>query len=171
MTVLSFVVGIFSGAAFFFHQSIAGGVLAQIASILDGVDGDLAVLTGRVSTFGGFLDSVLDRYGDAAIIFGLAFDAYVSNVNLDHVLVVSVAALFGSLMTSYSRAKAESLNVVFKTGVSGYAANRDVRLFTIMIGGILNQTYITLVILAIITNLVVVKRMFDVRKRVSTPRN
>jgi len=171
MTVLSFIVGTFSGVAFFFHQSIAGGVLAQIASILDGVDGDLAVLTGKVSRFGGFLDSILDRYSDAAIIFGLAFDAYASNVNLSHVLVASVAALFGSLITSYSRAKAESLNVIFKTGVSGYAANRDVRLFIIMIGGILNQTYITLIILAIITNLVVVKRMFDVKKRVSTPRN
>ena len=77
---------------------------------------------------------------------------------------MGLAALFGSLMVSYSRAKAEAdLNLVFKTGFSGYAANRDVRLFIIMIGGILNQAYITLIVLAVLTNSVVFKRILDAR--------
>jgi len=168
MTLLSFLVGVLSGTAFFLHNSVVGGLLAQAASILDGVDGDLAVLTGKVSAFGGFLDSVLDRYGDAAIVLGLTLNAFASDIDLTYVLIASVAALFGSLIVSYSRAKAESLNVNFKTGISGYAANRDVRLFVIMIGGILNQAYFTLVALAALTNLVIVKRAFDVKKQLSS---
>ncbi len=165
VTILSFLLGVFSGVAFSFHQSIIGGVLAQTASIMDGVDGDLAVLTRNESRFGSYLDSVLDRYGDAVIVLGLMFNVLTFKGDFIKVLLVSFTALFGSLMVSYSRSKAESLNVFFKTGISGYAANRDVRLFVIMIGGILNQAYITLVTLAAITNFVVFKRLFDVGKK------
>jgi len=164
MSFLSFLVGVFSGFSFLLGQSIVGGILAQAASILDGVDGDLAVITGKISKFGGFFDSILDRYADSAIILGLTLNALSLNRNSLIVLAVGLAALFGSLMVSYSRAKAEAdLNLVFKTGFSGYAANRDVRLFIIMIGGILNQAYITLIVLAVLTNLVVFKRILDAR--------
>ena len=132
MSFISFLVGIISGVCFFLKQSVIGGILAQTCSILDGVDGDLAVLTGKVSKFGGFFDSLLDRYADSAIIFGLIFNALDSSWNFPLVLAVGLAALFGSLMISYSRARAEAgLGVVYRSGVSGYAANRDVRLFLI----------------------------------------
>ncbi len=167
ISFLSFLVAVFSGAAFFLKQNILGGVLAQTASILDGVDGDLAVLTGKTTVFGGFFDSVLDRYADAVIILGLAYNTLTSNNNIWNI-VTSIAALFGSLMISYSRAKAESLKIYFRTGVSGYAANRDVRLFIIMIGGILGQILITLVILAVLTNFVALKRLVDARKILSS---
>ena len=165
MSFISFLVGILSGAAFLLGQGIVGGLLAQTASILDGVDGDLAVITEKTSKFGGFFDSLLDRYADSAIILGLIFNALSLGGNSLAVLGVGIAAIFGCLMVSYSRAKAEAnLDLVFKSGFSGYAANRDVRLFIIMIGGIFNQVYITLVILAALTNLVVLKRMFDARR-------
>lgn len=164
MSLLGFLVGVFSSVAFFLHQNVVGGILAQVTSILDGVDGDLAVLTGKTSTFGGFLDAVLDRYADVAIILGLAFHASASSKESFWILVAAVAALFGSFMVSYSRAKAESLKTIFRTGISGYAANRDVRLFIITVGGILNQAFITLIILAALTNFVVLKRTLDMKK-------
>jgi len=165
MSFLSFLVGVASGICFFIGYGIVGGILAQLCSILDGVDGDLAVLTGKTSKFGGFFDSLLDRYADSAIILGLTFNALNSNYNSRLVLAVGLAALFGSLMVSYSRARAEAgLGLIYRSGFSGYAANRDVRLFLVMIGGILNQAFILLAVLATLTNLTVVKRVMDAKK-------
>jgi len=165
MSFLSFLVGLTSGICFYIGQGVAGGILAQACSILDGADGDLAVLTGKVSKFGGFFDSLLDRYADSAIILGLTFNAFYSNWSLPLILATGLAALFGSLMVSYSRARAEAgLGLVYRSGFSGYAANRDVRLFLIMIGGILNQAFITLIVLAVLTNVTVIKRVSDAKK-------
>jgi len=95
---------------------------------------------GGFCVFSGFLDSVLDRYGDCAILIGMIYIVSVTNENTLTIIAVATAALFGSIMVSYSRARAESdLNVIFKNGFSGYAANRDVRLFIIMIERILNR--------------------------------
>ncbi|MCD6530028.1 CDP-alcohol phosphatidyltransferase family protein [Candidatus Bathyarchaeota archaeon] len=165
VSVLSFVVGVFSGVSFLLNQPILGGLLAQFASILDGVDGDLAVITGRTSAFGGFLDSILDRYCDLSIILGMAYPFLLTFGENLYPLLITFAALFGSLMVSYSRAKAEKdLGIIFRSGFSGYAANRDVRLFIIMVGGVLNQIPATLTVLAVLTNLTVAKRVYDVRR-------
>ena len=165
VSILSFIVGVFSGISFLLNQPILGGLLAQFASILDGVDGDLAVITGRTSAFGGFLDSILDRYCDLSILLGMAYSFLLTFGQNICSVIIAFAALFGSLMVSYSRAKAETdLGVIFRTGFSGYAANRDVRLFIIMLGGILNQIPATLIVLAVLTNLTVAKRIYDVKR-------
>jgi phosphatidylglycerophosphate synthase len=136
-----------------------------LSSILDGVDGDLAVLTGKESLFGGFLDSVLDRYSDVIILLGMSYAALSVYGQTVENLLITMSAIIGSLLVSYSRARAESdLKLIFREGFSGYAANRDIRLFTIMIGGILNQILPSLLVLAVLTNLVVVKRLYDAKK-------
>ncbi|MFX0067933.1 MAG: CDP-alcohol phosphatidyltransferase family protein [Promethearchaeota archaeon] len=164
ISVVSFAVGGLSGISFFFYQPILGGILAQLSSIFDGVDGDLAILTDKTSSFGGFLDSVLDRYADFIILFGISCSILIPFPSWE-VLLIVFAASFGSLMVSYSRALIESnLKIVFRSGFSGYAANRDVRLFIIMICGILNQIFVALLILAIITNLVIIKRIYDSKR-------
>jgi len=162
ITILSFLVGLASGL-FFYNYVLIGGLLAQISSILDGVDGDLAIFTGKTSSFGGFMDSVLDRYADAAILIGMTCYAFSRQATVLSI-IVGFAALAGSFMVSYTRARAKSdLGVVFKSGISGYAANRDVRLFIVMLGGILNQVFACLVVLAVLTNFVVVTRMWNMR--------
>ena len=167
VTVLSFAVAVLSGLAFFSFQPILGGILAQLSSILDGVDGDLAFLTNKISTFGGFLDSVLDRYGDFLILGGMLYYTFTAKEFCTLNVLVGIAAIIGSLMVSYSRTRAESdLDLTFKEGFAGYAANRDVRLFIIMLGGILNQVFITLLILAVLTNLTVLTRIYNARKAV-----
>ena len=167
VTVLSFAVAVLSGLAFFSFQPILGGILAQLSSILDGVDGDLAFLTNKISTFGGFLDSVLDRYGDFLILGGMLYYTFTAKEFFTLNVLVGIAAIIGSLMVSYSRTRAESdLDLTFKEGFAGYAANRDVRLFIIMLGGILNQVFITLLILAVLTNLTVLTRIYNARKAV-----
>ena len=167
VTVLSFAVAVLSGLAFSSFQPILGGILAQLSSILDGVDGDLAFLTNKISTFGGFLDSVLDRYGDFLILGGMLYYTFTAKEFCTLNILVGIAAIIGSLMVSYSRTRAESdLDLTFKEGFAGYAANRDVRLFIIMLGGILNQVFITLLILAVLTNLTVLTRIYNARKAV-----
>jgi len=160
ITILSFLAGLASGL-FFYNHVLIGGLLAQISSILDGVDGDLAVFTGQTSSFGGFVDSVLDRYADAAILIGMTYHVF-SRQGIVTGILVGLAALAGSFLVSYTRTRAESdLGVVFKSGISGYAANRDVRLFIVMLGGILNQVFACLMVLAVLTNFVVVTRMWN----------
>lgn len=158
ITILSFLVGVASGL-FFYDHPLIGGLLAQISSILDGVDGDLAVFTRQTSSFGGFMDSVLDRYADAAILIGMTYHVF-SKQGVVTSMLVGLAALAGSFLVSYSRTRAKSdLGVVFKSGIPGYAANRDVRLFIVMLGGIFDQVFASLIVLAILTNFVVVTRM------------
>jgi CDP-L-myo-inositol myo-inositolphosphotransferase len=167
ITVTSFTVGTLSGFLFFIYQPVIGGLLAQLGSILDGVDGDLAVLTGKTSMFGGFLDSMLDRYSDAIIMLGMSYAALSMHGQTAENLLISLGALFGSLLVSYSRARADSaLKITFKRGFSGYAANRDIRLFIVMLGGVSNQILASLLVLAVLTNLVVVKRLYDIAKSV-----
>ena len=160
ITILSFLVGVASGL-FFYDHSLIGGLLAQISSVLDGVDGDLAVFSRQTSSFGGFLDSVLDRYADAAILIGMTYHVF-SKQGVVTSMLVGLAALAGSFLVSYSRTREKSdLGVVFKSGISGYAANRDVRLFIVMLGGILNQVFVCLAVLAVLTNFAVVTRMWN----------
>lgn len=159
VTFSSFLVAQISGLAFCFSQPILGGVLAQFSSILDGVDGDLAYLTNKVSLFGGFLDSILDRYGDIAILAGMTYHVFIMNGHITSI-IIGIVALAGSLMVSYSSARARSdLGIVFNKGFVGYAASRDVRLFIVMLGGILNQIFVTLLVLALLTNLTVLMRI------------
>ena len=160
VTIISFLSGLISGLCFLYHPLI-GGLLAEISSIIDGIDGDLAHLTGQTSSFGGFMDSVLDRYADAAILAGMTYYAFTEQ-NVALITLVGIAAMVGSFLVSYTRIRARSdLGVVFRSGISGYAANRDVRLFIVMIGGILNQVFACLLFLSVLTNAVVATRMWN----------
>ena len=164
ISILSFLVALTSGLAFSLHHPVLGGILAQLSSILDGADGDLAAFTNRISPFGGFLDTLLDRYADAAILAGMIYYLFAtSELNIIYI-IIGIAALIGSLMVSYSAAHAKSgLGLVFSEGFSGYAASRDVRLFIIMLGGIVNQVFATLLVITALTNLTVLARIWTAR--------
>ena len=64
ISITSLVLAVFSFLSFIYNWNIAAGLLAQLSSVIDGVDGSLARLKGMSSEFGGFLDSILDRYAD-----------------------------------------------------------------------------------------------------------
>ncbi len=88
---------------------IAAGVCLWLFSLTDTLDGALARATDRVSVFGAFLDSVCDRYAEAAVFFGLLW-WYQSSGDLLGV-VLSYLAIVGSLMVSYARARAEGVGL------------------------------------------------------------
>lgn len=147
-----------SFASFALGWNIVGGVLAQVSSIADGVDGELARLKKMASPFGGFMDAVLDRYADALIVLGMTMWAAAHEAHRG-VWIVGFLAVVGTLCVSYTRAKApDAHRNPFDRGITS-AASRDVRLLLMMLGGILGQVYIFLVILAVLTNLTVLNRL------------
>ncbi|NWK07155.1 NTP transferase domain-containing protein [Marine Group I thaumarchaeote] len=168
ISVLSTVIGLV-GASFFFSGEyfylILGGILIHIHSIVDGCDGEVARLKLRQTKYGGWLDAVLDRYVDAAIIFGLAYGYW--NMTGDMTIwIIGFSALIGTFLNSYTSDKYDS---IFKNGdmakKSKFRMGRDVRLLLIVIGALTNQIPIMLIILAVITNFEAIRRLITFRSK------
>jgi phosphatidylglycerophosphate synthase len=163
VTFISFFIALLASAAFVLGSHVLGGLLAQFSSIVDGVDGEIARLKGLASPFGAFYDAVLDRYADAAIILGMILWA-VRFESWPGTWPLGLLALLGSLMVSYSAARSEaSTGVRFDRGLSSFSS-RDVRLFIVMLGSLVGQVYWTLVLLAVLANVVVVHRIWFVAR-------
>lgn len=133
---------------------LLGGFLVLFSGAFDLLDGALARATGRVSRFGALLDSTLDRYSEAILLFGLWF-LYMGQLQ-ESVLIY--ATLVGSFMVSYVRARAEGLNIECKVGITGRAE----RVIILALGLILGQVLVVLWILAIVTNLTALQRILHV---------
>jgi CDP-L-myo-inositol myo-inositolphosphotransferase len=134
---------------------VLGGLLVQLASILDGVDGEIARASLRESPLGGFLDSVLDRVADAAVLGALAVAAGLNGTTWP----VLAAALFGSLMTPYVKAAYEAAyRRPLPRPISPINAGRDVRLLVASLSAVALQPLWGLVALAILTNAEAVQR-------------
>jgi len=163
----AFGIAALSFASFFMGYNILGGILAQLSSIADGIDGSLARLKGMSSAFGSFLDSVLDRYADALIVLGMTLWA-LSHEGYPQVWLVGFLAIVGTLSVSYTRARIDPEHrLIFDRGLPSIAS-RDIRLFLIMLGGISGQVYFCLLAIAILTNLVVFYRLGYSRRCLSS---
>ena len=154
----AFGIALLSFISFIFGQNIIGGLLAQLSSIVDGIDGSLARLKGMSSTFGGFLDSILDRYADILIVLGLTLWS-LSHETYPGIWLAGFLAAGGTICVSYTRARiGPEHSHLFDKGLKSLAS-RDIRLFLIMLGGITGQAYFCLIVIAILTNLVVFYRL------------
>jgi CDP-L-myo-inositol myo-inositolphosphotransferase len=136
----------------------AGGVLAQLASIVDGCDGEIARLKHLQSEFGGWFDAVLDRYADAVLLFGLMWHEFAATgANLS--ILLGFAAIVGSFLNSYTADKYDGLMAQRLQGASYFRLGRDVRVFIIMLGALLNLPLVTLGVVALVMNVEVVRRI------------
>ena len=133
-----------------------GGIIAQFASIIDGSDGEVARLKYLSSDYGGWFDAVLDRYADAFLLFGLTWYVYSQDLS-PWPLVIGFIAIIGSFMLSYTADKYDKLmkNRIKK----GVRIGRDVRVFLIFSGAILNQAYLVLIVIAVLMNLETIRRI------------
>ena len=104
-----------------------------VANIFDFIDGKVAIELQAVSAFGGFWDSVIDRFSDLALFLGLIY-LYSTLGRTDYVMVTSIAMIL-SIMTSYTRARAESLITKCKVGFM----ERPERIVLFMIGAFTNR--------------------------------
>jgi CDP-L-myo-inositol myo-inositolphosphotransferase len=135
-----------------------GGALAQLASIIDGCDGEIARLKHSQSAFGGWFDAVLDRYADAILLFGLMWHEFAATgTNLS--ILLGFAAIVGSFLNSYTADKYDGLMAQRLQGASYFRLGRDVRVFIIFLGAVLNQPLLTLGVVALVMNVEVVRRI------------
>jgi CDP-L-myo-inositol myo-inositolphosphotransferase len=136
----------------------SGGVLAQLASVVDGCDGEIARLKHLQSEFGGWFDAVLDRYADAVLLFGLMWHEFAaSGTSLS--LVLGFAAIVGSFLNSYTADKYDGLMAQRLQGAAYFRLGRDVRVFVIFVGAVLNLPLVTLGVVALVMNVEVVRRI------------
>ncbi len=137
-----------------------GGVLAQFASVVDGCDGEVARLKYRSSSVGGWYDAVLDRYADALLLFGLTWHLLAIEAS-GWTLSIGFMAIIGSFMLSYTADKYD--NLMYKRSKSGGKAGlrlgRDVRVFLIFIGALTNMVLPVLLLIALLMNIEVVRRV------------
>jgi len=138
-----------------------GGVVLAIGGTFDILDGALARSTRRSYPYGAFLDSTLDRYSEGAMYIGLG--AYFSTVGgaLGRWLVIATAAaLAGSFLVSYVRARAQSLGFTCETGLFARPERVVVTVVGLIFGGVV--LYGVVFLLAILTNLTALQRIREV---------
>jgi len=164
ITVCSMVTGMVAGVVFSAGWGLAAGLIAALSQVLDGVDGQFARLTGQQSQAGAFLDSVLDRYSDGALVIGLT--VYCSGLQLPVFLVGSLGslALIGSGLISYSSARADSLGMSLGRPT---LASKGTRTTVTALSGILSPLFpflpfVALCYLVFHTNAVVASRILMV---------
>src|ERR1700719_3930156 len=143
------------GAAFLFAAGKFrwAGVVVICAGLFDMVDGRVARETNRVTRFGGFFDSVLDRYSDLGLLVGLL--VWYGSINRSFYVVLTAIAMTGSVMVSYTRARAENSIPICKVGFM----ERPERVVLVIIGALFDRMAPVLWVVAILSNLTVVHRM------------
>lgn len=133
-----------------------GGILIAVASLFDALDGSVAREMRQSSTFGAFLDSTLDRYSEGTIFLGLLMWYARNGAHTE--VVLTYAAVFGSLMVSYTRARAEGVGITCKAGWF----TRFERVLLIVVGLVTKQVRLLLWALAILSNATAVQRIVHV---------
>lgn len=158
ITLLCFA-GFFLGAIFIAQGEflIAGFILLLFAP-LDAVDGLLARTAKKVTAFGAFLDSTMDRYGE--ILVFLAFTYYFVLKGSTSGILLSFLGITGSLMVSYTRARAEGIGISCKVGL----LTRFERLTILILSLLLDLVIVSLTILALLTHLTALQRIWHVYK-------
>jgi phosphatidylglycerophosphate synthase len=130
-----------------------GGMIALVASIFDMLDGRVARLRGRGTKFGAYLDSTMDRYSDMLLFLGLL--VLYARLERTGLMVLVWVAAFGGFMTSYARARAESLIPRCPVGLM----ERPERIVLVIAGALLNKMVAVLWIIAILSNVTAVQRI------------
>jgi CDP-diacylglycerol--glycerol-3-phosphate 3-phosphatidyltransferase len=159
MTILG-LVGTTIGAYFLARgQMTLGGIIILLMGPVDALDGTMARLRGEPTEFGAFVDSVTDRYAELVIFGGLLY-YYVQRGDWLLSMVTYLAAA-GSVLVSYTRARAQSLGHETKVGI----LTRMERYIVLVPGLILTRPDISLWILAALANLTAMQRIWDVRRQ------
>ncbi len=156
LTVLGFLLNLINAWLLATGRFPLAGILILVFSALDAFDGTLARLSGQATRFGAFLDSVLDRYSEAAIFFGLLI--YFARTGRREELYLTYAAIIGSQLVSYTRARAEGLGLPCQVGWF----SRVERVIALSLGLVVGWVRPVLWLLAILTNITALQRMLHV---------
>ena len=153
LTLIGLGVSLLAATAFCTGRIRTAGVLLILAGLCDFFDGSLARASGQVSAFGAFLDSVIDRYSDLVVL--LAIVVLYAQVSHTRGAIVAMAGLIGSMMVSYTKARAESIGVRCTVGMM----ERPERMICLIAGALLDLLEPALWVLAVLSNLTALQRI------------
>jgi CDP-diacylglycerol--glycerol-3-phosphate 3-phosphatidyltransferase len=160
LTFMGLVINVFAAVLFGYANPwnqqryfLYAGLVIIGAGIFDMVDGRVARATNKVTVFGAFFDSVIDRYSDVALFFGLL--VYYARANHFFYLVMVAFVMTSSVMVSYTRARAESLIGSCKVGFM----ERPERIVLVIIGALFNRMAPVLWVIAVLSTITVIHRI------------
>ncbi len=154
LTAIGVVINVAAAWALGIGYFKTGGVIIIVANIFDFIDGKVAREVHKETQFGGFFDSVMDRFSDISLFVGLIF-LYAERGHTDYVIVTALAMMF-SVMTSYTRARAESLIAKCKVGFM----ERPERIVLFMIGAFTNRMAAVMWVILVLSIFTVADRIY-----------
>jgi phosphatidylglycerophosphate synthase len=153
LTFVGVIINVAAAWALALGKFVTAGVIMVIANIFDFIDGKVALELEAVSAFGGFWDSVIDRFSDISLFIGLIY-LYSRMGRADYVMVAALAMMF-AIMTSYTRARAESIIPKCKVGFM----ERPERVVLFMIGAFTNRMAAVLWVMLVLSIFTVADRI------------
>jgi CDP-diacylglycerol--glycerol-3-phosphate 3-phosphatidyltransferase len=153
LTFVGVLINVAAAVALGLGRFVLAGVIMVVANIFDFIDGKVAVELNAVSLFGGFWDSVIDRFSDISLFIGLIY-LYSLKERTDYVMITALAMMF-TVMTSYTRARAESIIKKCKVGFM----ERPERIVLFMIGAFTNRMAAVLWIILVLSVFTVADRI------------
>ncbi len=158
LTFIGFSINLLAAYLFAYGYFRWAGATIFLAGIFDMTDGRVARLSNRVTPFGGFFDSVMDRYSDLCLLIGLLI--YYGRINRYVYVSLVAVAMIGSVMVSYTRARAENLIPSCKVGF----LERPERVVLILIGALFDRMGPVLWLIAVLSNVTVIHRIIFTRQ-------
>lgn len=162
LTLLGLFISFLAAYCFARREIIAAGILLLIGGFLDALDGEVARVNCRTTRFGGFLDSVCDRFADAAVLIGAMYGGLTSFSLYPSLpdFLPGTLAIVGSLMVSYTRARAEAAGAAASVGIG----ERAVRMTILIFGAFFNIMNWAVLFVTIISFITVFQRIIYVRR-------
>ena len=158
LTFIGFAINCLAAYLFAYGFFPWAGATIILAGIFDMTDGRVARRLNRVTAFGGFYDSVMDRYSDLCVLIGLLI--YYGRINRYSYVCLVAVAMIGSVMVSYTRARAENLIATCKVGF----LERPERVVLIIIGALFDRMAPVLWLIAVLSNVTVLHRILFTRR-------
>jgi CDP-diacylglycerol--glycerol-3-phosphate 3-phosphatidyltransferase len=158
LTVVGLGVSIVAAYAIAEDRLRVAAILLALAGLCDFFDGALARLANRVSAFGAFLDSVVDRYSDLTVLLGVVL--YYERLADTAGVLITLVTIVGTVMVSYTKARAQSIGVSCEIGLM----ERPERLIVLIVGVTFHVLTPAMIVLAVLTNLTALQRIFHTRR-------
>jgi CDP-diacylglycerol---glycerol-3-phosphate 3-phosphatidyltransferase len=164
LTFVGVLINVAAAWALALGKFMTAGVIMIIANIFDFIDGKVALELQAVSAFGGFWDSVIDRFSDISLFIGLIY-LYSELGRTDYVMVAALAMMF-AIMTSYTRARAESIIKKCKVGFM----ERPERIVLLMVGAFANRMAAVMWVILLLSIFTVADRIILTWRELRDPR-
>ena len=159
LTILGCLINLAAGIVFAFGGILWGGILVLLGGFFDMMDGAVARQESRTSPFGGFLDSVLDRYADQFVLFGVL--VYFTRAQALPWVVITALAIVGATVTPYTRARAENIIDTCRVGI----LERPERVILLAAGALFGYLAYAVLIIMLLSHITVFQRIYYTYKK------